>query len=178
MILITSLGENEGKSTVASNLALSLAEKNKKVALLDCDFRKPSLCKIFEVSPEKNSTLTDFLLQEQQDALPYLVESKKHNIHLGISNKIGKSISKLINGDKLPQLLTQLRQEMDFVILDTPPMLAAADTESIAAMVDTAVLVVRADYMPTTSLNDGLDRLRKSAPEVCGFVLNNHHISL
>ena len=178
VILVTSLGENEGKSTVAANLALSLAEKNKKVVLLDCDFRKPSLHKIFEMSQEQSKTLTDFLLRDDPDAIPYLTESKKYNIRLGISKKTGKSISRLLNSEKLPQLLTQLRREMDFVILDTPPMLAAADAESIAAMVDTAVLVVRADFMPTASINDGLDRLRKSAPEVCGFVLNNHHISV
>ena len=53
-------------------------------------------------------------------------------------------------------------------------MLAAADAEALAAMVDTSILVVRADFMPTESINKGLDRLRKSAPEVCGYVLNNH----
>ena len=57
-------------------------------------------------------------------------------------------------------------------------MLAAADAEIIAAMVDTAVLVVRADFMPTAAVNDGLDRLRKSAPEVCGFVLNNYYTTI
>ena len=67
---------------------------------------------------------------------------------------------------------------MDYIILDTPPMLVAADAEALAAMADTSVLVVRADFMPTASINKGLDRLRKSAPEVCGFVLNNYHISL
>ena len=57
-------------------------------------------------------------------------------------------------------------------------MLAAADTEALATMVDTALLVARADFMPTDSINNGLDRLRQSAPEVCGFVLNNYHTSL
>ena len=72
-------------------------------------------------------------------------------------------------------LLEQLRDQADYVILDTPPMLAAADAESVAAMADTAVLVVRSDFMPTDAVNDGLERLRKSAPEVCGFVLNNYY---
>jgi Mrp family chromosome partitioning ATPase len=57
-------------------------------------------------------------------------------------------------------------------------MLAAADAEALATMVDTAILVVRADFMPTKAINDGLDRLRKSAPEVCGYVLNNYHPNL
>ena len=178
IILVTSVGENEGKSTIAANLALAMAEKGRKVALLDCDFRKPALHKIFDMPPAKEQTLNAYLLQEEADPLPYLTQSKKHGIVLGISQSTGRSVTKLLNSGKLPGLLQQLRTQVDYIILDTPPMLAAADTETLAAMVDTALLVVRADYMPTDSINKGLDRLRKSAPEVCGFVLNNYHTSL
>ena len=178
VILVTSVGENEGKSTIAANLALALAEKGRRVALLDCDFRKPSLHKIFDMSVEKEKALPSYLLQEGTDPSPYLVESKKHGIFLGVNQNSGMNVTKLLNNGKLPVLLQQLRTRTDYIILDTPPMLAAADTEVLAAMVDTALLVVRADYMPTDSINKGLDRLRKSAPEVCGFVLNNYYISL
>ena len=57
-------------------------------------------------------------------------------------------------------------------------MLATADAEALAAMADTALLVVRADYMPTASINKGLEHLRKSAPDVSGYVLNNYHANL
>ncbi len=177
-ILVTSVGENEGKSTVAANLALALSEKGRRVALLDCDFRKPSLHKIFDMPREKEKALSSYLLQEETDPSPYLIESKKHGILLGVSQNSGRSVTKLLNNGKLPALLQQLRTQADYIILDTPPMLAAADAEALAAMADTALLVVRADYMPTDSINIGLDRLRKSAPEVCGFVLNNYHTSL
>lgn len=178
VILVTSVGENEGKSTIAANLALALAEKGRRVALLDCDFRKPALHKIFDMPVEKEKTLTSCLLQEKTDLLPYLAESKKHGILLGVSQSSGRSVTKLLNNGKLPVLLQQLRTKVDYIILDTPPMLAAADAEALAAMVDTALLVVRADYMPTASINKGLDRLRKSAPDISGFVLNNYHASL
>ena len=178
VILVTSVGENEGKSTIAANLALALAEKGRRVALLDCDFRKPALHKIFDIPAEKEKTLTAYLLQEETDPSPYLTESKKHGILLGISQSYGQSVTKLLNNGKLPALLRQLRTQTDYIILDTPPMLVAADAEALAAMVDTALLVVRADFMPTESINKGLARLRKSAPEVCGFVLNNYHTSL
>lgn len=178
VILVTSVGENEGKSTIAANLALALAEKGRRVALLDCDFRKPALHKIFDVPVEKEKTLTAYLMQEGMDPAPYLTESKKYGILLGVSQSSGGSVAKSLNNGKLPMLLQQLRAQVDYIILDTPPMLAAADAEALAAMADTALLVVRADYMPTDSINKGLDRLRKSAPEVCGYVLNNYHISL
>jgi Mrp family chromosome partitioning ATPase len=66
---------------------------------------------------------------------------------------------------------------MDYIILDTPPMLAAADAEALAALADTAVMVVRSDFMPVSSVNEGIERLKKSAPDVSGFVLNNYRTS-
>ena len=178
VILVTSAGENEGKSTIAANLALALAEKNRKVVLLDCDFRKPSLHKIFEVPVKKEQTLTAYLLQEAEDPAPYLTESKKHAITLGISQNAGRHITRLLNNGRLPDLLDKLRQQADYVILDTPPIFATVDAETIAQIADTALLVVRADYMHTRSINEGLARLKNSAPEVCGFVLNNYHTSI
>ena len=178
VILVTSVGENEGKSTIASNLALSLAEKGRRVALLDCDFRKPSLHKIFEVATPLETSLTSYLLQQKADLNDCLLESKKHGIYLGLSKVSGKSITKLLNNGKLAEALQQLRTQVEYIILDTPPMLAAADTEVLASLADTAVLVVRSDFMPTSYVNEGLDRLRKSAPDVCGIVLNNYYISL
>ena len=178
VILVTSVGENEGKSTIAANLALALAEKNRKVVLLDCDFRKPSLHKIFETPVQKDRTVTSYLLQEESNPAHYLTQLKKYGIILGFSNSSSRNITRLLNNGKLPALLNYLKERVDYVILDTPPMLAAADAETIATMVDTALLIVRSDFMPTGAINDGLDRLRKSAPDVSGFVLNNYYTTL
>ncbi len=178
VILVTSVGENEGKSTIAANLALALAAKDRRVVLLDCDFRKASQHKIFEIPVQKELTLTSYLLQEDPDPSPYLMEIKKHGITLGISHNATRNVTKLLNNGRLHALLQHLRAQADYVILDTPPILAAADAETLAAMADTAFLVVRSDFMSANSINDGLDRLRKSAPEVCGFVLNNYYTSI
>ena len=178
VIMVTSVGENEGKSTIAANLALALAGKNRRVVLLDCDFRKPSLHKILDATATNTHAFSSYLLQEATDPSAYLTPLKKHDITLGISHNSGKSISQLLNNGRLAQLLAQLREQFDYIIIDTPPMLAAADAETIAAMVDTALLVVRSDFMPVASINEGLDRLRKSAPDVCGFVMNNYHTNI
>ncbi len=178
VVLVTSIAENEGKSTVAANLALAMAEKNRKVVLLDCDFRKPSLHKIFEVSVEKDKFFSEALLRKEENPIDHLMEVKKYGITLGISQSVGKSITKMVNGDRLQQLIEELRSQVDYVILDTPPMRAVADAESMARLVDTAVLVVRADYMPVASINDSMDRLKECVPELCGFVLNNYRTSL
>jgi capsular exopolysaccharide synthesis family protein len=178
VVLMTSVGENEGKSTVASNLALALARKQHRVVLLDCDFRKPSVHKIFEVDTDGAPLLTQWILGDAEKVQDCLLPDKKHGVVLGISKATGKGLVRLLNNGRLAQLLQSLRREADYVILDTPPMMAAADVESIAALADTAVLVVRADFMPVSAVNEGLDRLRKSAPEVCGFVLNNHRTTI
>ena len=99
-------------------------------------------------------------------------------MRLGLSHSIGRNVTKILNNGKLPALLQQLRGQVDYVILDTPPMLAVADAEMIAAMADTVFLVARADFMTTDAINEGLERLKKSAPEVCGYVLNNNRTSL
>ena len=178
VVLVTSVGENEGKSTVVANLALSLAAKQHRVAVLDCDFRKPSIHKIFEVDTTDALLLTEWILGDAERAEDCLLADQKHGVSLAISKATGKHLVRLLNNGRLAQLLQQLRQQVDYIILDTPPMMVAADVESIAALADTAVLVVRADFMPTSAVNEGLDRLRKSAPEVCGFVLNNYRTTI
>ena len=178
VVLVTSVGENEGKSTVAANLALALAEKQHRVALLDCDFRKPAIHKIFEVDTTEMPLLTQWILGDAESLAEGLLPEKKHGVTLGISKAAGKQLVRLLNNGRLAQFLEKLRGETDYIILDTPPMMAVADVESIAALADTAVLVVRADFMPTSAVNEGLDRLRRSTPEVCGFVLNNYRTSI
>ena len=139
VIMVTSIGENEGKSTIAANLALSLAEKNRRVVLL---------------------------------------EAKKHKVTLGVSQNSGRNVAKLLNNGRFSALLQDLRNQVDYVIVDTPPMLVAADAETIATMADAAILVVRADYMPAYAINEGLERLKNSAPEVCGIVLNDYRTTI
>lgn len=174
VILVTSVGENEGKSTVAANLAIALGEKGRKVLLLDSDFRKPSQHKIFDQQKSTENYAASLALGEGSDPSEHLIRSERYGITLGLTRANHKSISRLLNSGILPAFLQKMRGEMDYIILDTPPMLAAADAEILARLADTALLVVRSDFMPATSINQGLDRLRSAAPELCGIVLNNH----
>lgn len=178
VILVTSVGENEGKSTVAANLALSLAEKNKKVLLLDCDFRKPSLHKIFEKPVDRENTFPAYLLQETENPDAYLMPLPKHGITVGISHANHKHITQLLHGGKLEKFLQRAKEENDYIVMDSPPMLAAADAEVLARVADTTLVVVRTDFMPVNVVNEWLDKLRKNAPEVCGIVLNDYQKKL
>lgn len=171
-ILISSAAENEGKSTVAGNLALSLATRGKKVALIDCDFRKPALHKIFGVKCEPEQTLSYYLshADHEQDVLLY---QERVGIYLAVNSTGGKYAQRLIGSKKMQDFLGRLQKEMDYVILDTPPMLAAADAEAVGSYADVALLVVREDWTPTKNINDCLDSLRRIVPDMAGYMLNN-----
>lgn len=174
VILVTSSGENEGKSTIAANLALALVGCNKRVALLDCDFRKPSLHKVMEAPVPKEERFSARLTADADASI--LVP---HNgLLLGTSNPNHKMATTLINDGRLAAFISRLREEVDYIVLDTPPMLAAADAEAIAQMTDAALMVVRADFMPTGAINDCLDSLRGSTPDVMGVILNNYRRSI
>lgn len=173
VIMVTSAGENEGKSTISTNLALSLATKGRRVVLLDCDFRKPSMHKIFEHPVKPEQTFSVPLLNKDSTEPAKLVELKKHGLSVGFSQADLKNIQELIGNGRLQQVIDGLRQTEDYIILDTPPMLVAADAEAFGQLADTAMLVVRSTFMPTATVNDCLDKLRKATPDVCGITLNN-----
>lgn len=174
VILVTSSGENEGKSTIVANLALALAGRNKRVALLDCDFRKPSLHKVLEAPIPKEERFSARLTADCGTEI--LVEHQ--GLLLGTSNPNHKAAVTLINDGRLAAFIHRLRGEVDYILLDTPPILAAADAEAIAKLADTAVVVVRADFMPTPAINDCLDNLRGGVSDVSGVVLNNYRRTL
>ncbi len=172
VLLISSAGENEGKSTVAANVALGLASRDKKVALLDCDFRKPAMHKIFQSPGDENHDLGYFLNHDgvSDELLIYL---PKWNLHVAVNRSGYKHPQRLFTSGRLKKYLNKLRQEFDYIVLDTPPMTVAADTEALAGYVDVSMLVVREDGMSTKDINDCLDALYRQSPDVAGYCLNN-----
>ena len=115
-------------------------------------------------------------LASHSDQQPKLTTLDRYSgLRVGISSVEKRSIHHLVNSPRLERFLRQAREEYDYIILDTPPMLAATDSESLALLADTATLVVRADFMYTTAVNDCLDKLRRSCRDITGIVLNNYY---
>lgn len=174
VVLVSSAGENEGKSTVAANLALGLASRDKKVVLLDCDFRKPALHKIFQTKGDETHDLGGYLCHEDASE-DLLVELPKHHLWLAVNRSSYKHPQRLFSSGKLRAYIEKLSQEFDYVVMDTPPMTVAADAEALATGADVAVLVAREDGMWVRDINDCMDSLHRMTPDVAGFVLNNCH---
>lgn len=172
VILVSSAIENEGKSTVAANLALAFAARKKKVLLLDCDFRKPALHKVFEID---TSRLKDFGSYLTKDSIkePDAVYLEKLGISV-IINKTGyPAPQRMITSERMKSFIDRARQDVDYIIIDSPPMMIASDAEALARLSDVSLLVVRQDCTSVGDINDCMDTFRQSSPDFIGYVLND-----
>lgn len=174
ILMVTSVTENEGKSTVISNLALSLSAAGRKVLLMDLDMRKPSLYKIFEVEDTQIDALGKVLNGESGTGDLVQVLSKE-NLCVIFNTKEYSRSTELLSGERLKVLLEYLRDRFDYILIDTPPMQTVADAEVIAGVADASLLVIREHQVPVPALLEALDGLRDSNAKPIGCVLNDSY---
>ena len=172
IVMVTSFMENEGKSTVSVNLALALAQKGKSVLLIDCDLRKPACIRVLGGTIQAASIL-DVLYGKLKmtDCIRHL---KKSGLDFLPGSKNLKMTMNLINSEAMENLLKEAAEKYDIVILDTPPMGVAPDSEVISSYADAAVMVVRQNAATAGDLNDAAAILNKNT-HLLGCVLNNVH---
>lgn len=167
--MITSAYENEGKSSVAANLALALAKNGRKVVLVDADFNKPAVFKIFELDGSKSlnkaiegtSSWSSQVVSDRSglDLLPCSQDTLKSEI--------------LTNSKKLGEIMKELREEYDFVIVDTSPAYLLNETMAMNELVDATLFVVRQDYATSDVINETVKRLTYVKDNVLGVVFKN-----
>ncbi len=167
VLLVTSVAENEGKSTISANLALALSRHGYKVAYVDMDLRKPAVHKIFRRFPRE-----DLMTCLQQGIPESLEDSKK--LHILSHSRPYTSADKLLHSEEMVKLLTTLREKMDYVILDSSPYTATADTGMLLKHVDCCVLVMRQDWVPYQVCQDVSEDLNENKVEYLGYVINHY----
>jgi capsular exopolysaccharide synthesis family protein len=172
VILVTSVQEHEGKSTVSANLALSLAQQSREVLLIDGDMRRPTLNHMFLEEGEKLPHTLGDLLQEKTIMGKALRYDEKRNVYLLLNQLNYNNSTDIVSSENMTRLLEVARKVFDYIIIDSPPMSLMADAEVLADRADMSVLVVKYDMILAEDLNDAIDSLRDCKAHFAGCILN------
>lgn len=171
VLMVTSVAENEGKSTLAVNIALAMAKKDKRVLLIDADLRRPACCKLLEYAWHGPGTVE---VATEQVALGDAVQmDKSDRLSLLLERKGTDMSTDLVGSEGMARLMEQAREQFDFVVVDTPPMSAAPDAECIMELVDATVLVAQQNVVTAGRLNSAVASLQRARSKLLGCVLNN-----
>lgn len=177
VLLVTSCLENEGKSTVAANVALALSRSGKKTILIDLDLRKPAQFRIFEEFTENYTDLGN-VLSGKALAGSVIRKVPNEDLYIIFNSKDYVHSTELLTNGRMELILSYLKKEFDYVILDTPPMYEAADAEAIASLADASLCVVREHTALVRDINDMLDVLMSCKAKPVGCVFNDAYDSL
>lgn len=172
---VTSVAENEGKSTAAANIALALAGRGLRVALIDMDFRKPSIYKIFNYRTVAAQDFSDVLAQKISPKDYKFLQYKKSSLYLAINRKSRSDAAQWLGTDIVSRCVQSISEKMDFVIIDTPPAAASADAASLIGICDRTILVVRTDRVGVTDINDTILTISNVGGTLAGCILNDLH---
>lgn len=172
-ILVTSSGPQEGKSTTAANLALSVAETGKKVLLIDCDLRKPSIHKNFNIS--NNKGISNLLIGQFNfdDAAQMYGE----NLYILTSGTIPPNPSEMLSSKKMKTFLEEAKKNFDFIILDTPPVIAVTDAQLLSTMVGGVLLVIASGQAEILAVQKTKELLELVKANIIGVVLNKAQVN-
>lgn len=176
-VLVTSSIPEEGKSTVAANLALSLAEKGSKVVLVDLDLRNPSVGDVLGIDAKPQCGVADILKGETTSEKKISI-MRKWNLSLLFAGEPQNNPLELLNKENLAKLVAILRKNYDYIVLDTPPAAMLSDAAAIGKYADCAVYVVKQDYARIERITEGLEALGFAQVPVLGVVLNGMEKSL
>ena len=169
VLLITSAVPNEGKSTVAANLARALALGGSRVVLVDADLRKGVLHQMLGLQREPG--LAD-VLRQPGDLEKVIQKDSLLNFGFISSGRASGNSGDLFLGPEFKQLLARLRQQFDYVLIDSSPVFAADDATTLAPAVDGTLFVVRSRFSAARPVREALDLLYQRQAKVLGIVFN------
>jgi capsular exopolysaccharide synthesis family protein len=169
-LLATSTAPDEGKSTTIANLAVTMAQSEQRVILVDCDLRRPSLHTLFDL-PNDTGLTSMFLAQEDAD-IP-LQDTGVAGLRLLASGPLPPRPADVLGSRRMEAAIARLRAEADIVLFDTPPIVAVIDAAVLATKVDGVLLIFQANQTNRDRARQARQILEKVKANIVGVVLNN-----
>lgn len=170
VIMMTSAGSEEGASVIAANLAVAFAQAGQRVVLVDGNLRRPSLWKLFE-KDAKHPGLAELIAVPALAPQDVLADGPHDNLHLLLAGPVSVIPTERLIGERLENVLDDLRKSADVIIIDAPPLLMDSDTLLFAVNADHAVIVARTNRTRVDSLRTTLARIRAMRTDIIGLVL-------
>ena len=173
-IMLTSTAPANGKTFVTANLAITLAQANKRVILVDSDIRKPRLHKVFEL--ENTMGLSDYL-RNSSDGL-YIRKTNIENLSIVTAGTMVNNPSELIGQEKLKKKIEALKEKYDYVIIDSSPILMVTDSILVSRVVDATILIAIYNKTRIDDLKSAVRRINYVGGNVAGVVVNRTKVIL
>jgi capsular exopolysaccharide synthesis family protein len=169
-LLITSPAPGDGKTTSASNLAIAMAQAGQRVLLLDADFRRPTLHKIFEIVPDVGLSSVMSGLAPLEKAI---YRTEVENLHLCPCGPIPRNPSEILNGQAFADLLESLERKYDHIVIDSPPVAPVTDARILGALCDETILVLRAEKSTRRVSEHARVSLVSVGANILGVIVND-----
>ena len=170
-ILVTSSDKNEGKTTTVSNLAVSFANLNKKVLLIDCDLRNASIHKMFKINNIYG--LTDILAKDR--AVDKCIQKTElENLYVLTAGSTPPNPAEILSSEKMKNLIEDLKNIYDYIFIDTPPIGLVTDAGVLSSFIDGVVLVVKSESVEKKYLEETKKKLDAVDARILGAILNSY----
>ena len=170
-ILVTSSDKNEGKTTTVSNLAVSFTNLNKKVLIIDCDLRNPSIHKMFKLNNIYG--LTDILAKDRA-VDKCIQETELENLYVLTAGATPPNPAEILSSEKMKNLIEDLKNIYDYIFIDTPPIGLVTDAGALSSFIDGVVLVVKSESVEKKYLEETKKKLDAVDARILGAILNSY----
>jgi len=172
VILVTSALPREGKTTAAANLAVTLAQLGDKTVLVDADLRKPGVGRLLDLGTGKYAGLSSYLAGVSSLDLVTVPHPQIQNLAAIPTGPLPPNPADLLSSHKLAEGIIELRKKYKFVVIDSPPIMAATDAVVLSVQTDGVLLVVRSGETPKEAFTRTRDLLTSVKCHLLGVVLN------
>lgn len=170
VIMFTSTLQDEGKTTIAANTAITLAKDGHRVVLVDGDLRNPSIKKLLGITKETDG-LGEYLQRDKIKNMNF-IHDRETNLCILAGDAKEYDMNRIFNRARLEQIVENLADNFDYVIFDAPPCAVTADAIKLCRYMQKVVYIIRQDYASQSQIYSSVQSLYDNGADVCGFIIN------